>query len=652
MMMNDDKVRTSDRPLILPSLVLLALFIAAGLLSIDQLWGFNNLRYFPAYFAGIFAFLVLMSLIPGISRAIYKAFQALSKNFLALPRFLQILLVAVVSLAAFYLLRVHVHAFGDGYDRIYKIERQYYFYYSEPLDFLLHAILYRGMNIFISFSGETTYIIYSIACGTAFVLTIFLFDTSGLCDDEHGPLLKWLFISLGGLQLFFGYVESYTLFYLAILLYSLFAARLLMTGKGVIATSLLFILGLSAHLTAVFFLPAYLFMAHAVYKSDKPLSRLTRYFPVIALLAISAILAPLEIWTKVEYGRYITGFRDNFLPLFSLSQYSIFSLEHLFDFLNQILLVAPFSLILLIQLLFVRPRYHLERKYRNFLMVLLASAVLFLLVVDPKLGYARDWDLFALPAAVVGAVVILVYLAKMPLHRLGPQARLIVGFLPLLFLSIWILTNASEKRQLLRAENLLSLSDRSRGYGTELLAYYYHNRAHDDEKALQLLKGITGPAKNARVYGGIAQIELDMGQPNDAFNSALEGMKVDSSSPILPFFAATALSQMGNSRAAVPYYRKASELEPRNPRNLFLLGQAYYEVDSAEAAIKTFKGVIALEPGSAAAHFSVGQSYLSMGNYDSASVYIQNGLRLKPDDTQGWELMDMIKRRNAGRRTN
>ena len=73
------------------------------------------------------------------------------------------------------MLRVHVHSLGDGYQRVYQVEKGYLHNPPEPLDFFLHSILYRLLNPSLGVSAESIYTSLSIIFGIVLVTGVYLF---------------------------------------------------------------------------------------------------------------------------------------------------------------------------------------------------------------------------------------------------------------------------------------------------------------------------------------------------------------------------------------------------------------------------------------------------------------------------------------------
>lgn len=618
-------------------LAIAVLYLLAGHLHLEMLWGINHLKYLPGYAPFVIALAVVVGIFTGPLTSLLGAFQFLNRKFSSLSLRTRLILVTLAAAGLFYLLRVKVHALGDGYQRIYQIERGYYFYPAEALDFFLHAAFFRLFRLFTAVPAETIYIAFSILCGIVFILLIYRLYSSIKSSDQATTLLPFLLSALGGSVLFFGYVESYSLYYPAVLLYLLFSLQYLERERYLHYGAVCLSFAILSHQSALFLLPSFLLLLlHFQRKTNVPLFHLLPAAPVIISLTI---LIGIEIYNRLNYSEYLRSFGENFLPLFS-GEYPAFSAVHFLDLANLLLLIFPLAPLFIY--LALRPgvsQVKLPDDSRWFLWAVLAGALFFLIFVDPKLGMPRDWDLFATPAAALSFVLIAFAVRR---SQMGSLERFRVGYFALLFFSLWVAINASEPRQLERAESVLKLSPKGQDYGTELLAFHYRNKLNNSPKALALFQSIKGRGRNARVLSSIAQMQLELGQVNQALSTAREGLPLDSSGALHAVIGSILL-RLDSVPSALPHLMKAIELSPQTARNFYLLGQAYYRLENDTAAISAFKSSLTLDPSAFPAMFSIGQAYLRQGLLDSAYVYIEAGLRLNPKDQQAWELMNFIR---------
>nr|MBN2277002.1 hypothetical protein [candidate division Zixibacteria bacterium] len=642
--MNAKNYKKSELAIIAAAMILCLFFILAGTIPLESFWGFNHLKYFPPFVTLIYALLFLCILIPATSNGINKLLTTFSDRFKSLPGPVKVILVFTISAVIFYFFRVHVYSLGDGYQRIYQIEQGYLFFHTETLDFFLHGILYRFLNLLGKFSAEWVYIFFSILTGIGFVLTVFFVRPDFDSRPETRIFIKVALFALGGLQLFFGYVESYSLFYAFSLLYLFFASDTLFSGRRLLTASIILALALVSHEAAMVFVPSYLYLAFKCNKTKPKIAFSRRIVAFLIVIVPTMAVIGMEIWLRLNVAEYLPELSGGILPIYSPGSYAIISPRHLLDVLNEFLLISPIPFLIL-PILFISYKSNSNhRAVTVFSIVIIISSLAMLLLLDPKLGYARDWDLFSIPAAAVGLGSALLLISRISLNNIKRHSQLILAALPIIFLSGWITLNASEKRQLDRAESLLKLSDRGAGYATELLAHYYSSRLGDNNKALRLLESIEGSAKNARVYGKIARALYDQGRPAEAMANIYRGLAIDSNAIKLYQMAGDLMILQGRPDSSLPYLIKAARMDPVNYGTYYSLGVAYRDLDSLSQSVSAFQQAIKIRPESAGACFKIGQVFYLMGRSDSAFVYVERGLHLNPNYPGGADILETIKR--------
>ncbi len=621
----------------IPVIILFALFIIAGLLPIDSMWGFNHLKYFSPMIAVIYSVLFLIILIPHGNKLVYNVSADIKRNFSAYPRPVQAVIIIIVSGAVLYLLRVHVHSLGDGYQRIYQIEQGYLYYNVEVLDFFTHGVIYRFFKLFGIDSGELAYTVTSIMTGIIFVLIVILTKIPEKIFG-HSSAAKILILSLGSSLLFFGYVESYSLYYPFALLYIIFAFKFIREKTGLLAASIFLALAQASHMTGIIFLPSFLWLLWNNFDSEKSNRNLLVPF-LIAVIPFLGIIIQ-EIYLRTFIAEVMPSVSGGILPLYSSEKYSILSPQHLWDILNEILLIFPAVLILFIYSFLIKPKTK-RTDGRIFAIIVTVCAFIFMLLIDPKLGYARDWDLFATATASIGAVTALYLFSRYDINK---YSITVISFTSVLFFSSWAIMNAADERQLERAEDLLKLSDKGRGYGTELLAHYYRNVLDDPDKAAELLSGDEGVEKNARVYAKLVKTHLDKNKFAEAWKAVQQGLKVDSGYAELHYLGAVALTGLNRLKEALPYINNATQMDPGRMEIWHTKGVIHYRLLQYSQAIEAFKRSLEIRPDYSVANYEIANMYRLLGKYDSALIYVKKGLQANPNYPGGVKLLEMIEK--------
>lgn len=602
----------------------LAAVLLTGLITLKSFWGINHLHYYPFYAAIIFGLLGLSVIFLPRSDKLSHIIEKTAASYAGIKPSIRVVITSIVALVLFYLLRTRVYTLGDGYLRVYQISQDLMYNYTEPLDFYLHAVSFKIFSVTANITAESIYIWYSIICGTLFAAFLCRFDF----EDEDildSVWLKLMIFSFGGIQLFFGYVESYSLIYPASILFVLYGYRFYHTNKGALTLSMLMIVALSSHLMGAILLPAYFFLIIRDFAKRGFRNNLVRIIGPSLLILTVVILALFDYRDWKLTSELRTPFFDRFLPL--AGNYGIFSFSHFIDVVNELLLVLPGTIVLLPFLAGIKNN---KRSKIGLFAILVVPAGLFVLIIDPQLGFARDWDLFAVPVAIIGTATLMQYLYNGRFRSLSQRAKITAVCFGIIMTGLWILTNASESRQLDRAEDILMQTNKSQGYGLELLAHHYSEKRHDPKTALRILNEITGDARNARVMYKIARLEFKSEHYRKALSAALEGYSLDSTDAKLMVLAGTSYLLLNRPEEALPFLKPASEIKPTEAVIFRYLGLAYHRLDSLDKSAYAYERSIILDPTNASSFYNVARVYLDQGKLDSAMVKVNRCLEVNP----------------------
>jgi len=481
-------------------------------------WGFDYLQYFPLWFR-------LVWVVTGSAALVYAGTNASRVNEIfarfAVSKAWQTALLLVVIGLIFFRLRQAIPLLGDGFLRVKEISGGRIFSLTEPLTTMLHGLLYKALS---GISHDTipatwAYASISIAAG---LLMVWLYHrvSIGWFQNLYWPSLL-LLSGMGLNQIFFGYVESYGLMMAAVAAFIWFGIQCLEGEVRPMTLIMLFSLIVMLHLKGIFLLPALIFIVSAKWAEFKP-----RLFPAAALsatLALTVLIFGKIFSPAVHWQASLWEIpKQPFLPVWAgFWSYGILSPGHWIDIINQYLLTIPAVIFIgLSQTKKILPR----DKVGLFLLLLISGGLAFIVITDPKLGSARDWDLFAWTG-------IPVFFAVMYSLRKEPdRGRLLtMGAILSLWLSApWLYLNARPDKSLGRFIRILQLDQRSSSYGYENLAIYF------------------------REAGLMEQAEW-------AYHNAVERAP---DNPRILFNYATALSRSGRDGQAAEYYARALSIKP------------------------------------------------------------------------------------------
>lgn len=629
-------------------LLLILIHLAASYFPKERLWGVNLLFFFPPIWRWIGCLFAVTFLIPQVNRAFSRFWDGIPVPIIRkLGRRNRYLKYSIFSLAGgilFWIFKVRTFLLGDSYLRAREINlggRNSYF--TEPVDFLIHVKVSRlfGWDAFF------TYKVFSVLCGVAFLfLCLFLCDQLSKEQKERGLALSVL-VTLGVNQMFFGYVESYTLVYVAIALYIFVSLSYLKNKTTILFPVLVFFLAASLHLLALTLLPSLLYLMYLggsteidTAKEPKRLVRVLSMITVILIVGVGIFL--LQHYNPERKGLsyyliYPLGNDQNY--------YSIFSFSHLLDLVNHQLLITPVGiLILLVSLLGFGRIFDFKDRTFQFLAILSISTLAYAFFMDPKLGYPRDWDLFAftgLSYTVLGTYLFLKGSKEMKLKELryvtlGLLAASLISTIP------WIYVNASEKKSVERFGYLLDLDNKRSPYGRENLAIYYDNKGERQKEIQQWEKAIAING-SARYIDNLATVYFN----NQQFDSALQELKrslaVDSVFDFTHFGLAEVYVQTGRFEEAITEYRKAIKAKPNLTQYYDNLGVLLTNLKRYPEAIQVFQDGLESNPEYAPIYRNLGYSYYDVREYSLAEKYLNQYLERFPKVEDEAEVREVLK---------
>ncbi|MFC1537690.1 hypothetical protein ACFL4P_02560 [Gemmatimonadota bacterium] len=303
---------------------------------------------------------------------------------------------ACYSLVVFFAwaFRSRNHFMGDGWALMDKVQGPFAFYHNEPLDFFIHQLFFRWLGIFGVSSGETAYALLHTLLLPLFLLVCWRVATM-LVREPAGRAALWLLAcGTASLQLFFGYVESYTLLHLWLVVYLFAGIKYLGQEKRTNPwlPTVVFLIAIMTHRSTLVLFPSVVFLWFEQPLLSRRIKRVPGSFLTVSLVSGLALVLAL-LADKVPGMLPVAGPVDG-----ADVPYRIFEGRHLWDKLNFLLLICPAAAVS--APLLVSGCKKLVGKKDSALIFLFwcaAGSIFFFLAINPHLGI-RDWDLFAIPA--------------------------------------------------------------------------------------------------------------------------------------------------------------------------------------------------------------------------------------------------------------
>jgi len=340
-------------------------------------WGIDTAKSFPLWLRFALAIAFFTALLPGVSASLGSGIRSISEYDSKWKLYLVYWVICSVLLAAFVVYSERNYLLGDGFNVIGNIASGKSFSATEPLDYLWHHW------IFSITSGGTAGAILSYRLST-YLAGMILFAALFFYYKKRGNTLMGLAVAIcfGAFQFFFGYAESYTFSLVFSFLYILSARRDIEIQRLSLMTMIWLIMAAGFHLMSVVLIPSLIYLLFLRVKSRSV--RMT-IFGVLILAGIAGI---------IFIGKF-TSLQQIYVPLWptNYSPYHMFSIAHLKDLIN--IFSLNYILILLIPFLWK----NISDAYKRFYLWAAIPALLFVIVVDPKIGAFRDWDLLAIASA-------------------------------------------------------------------------------------------------------------------------------------------------------------------------------------------------------------------------------------------------------------
>jgi hypothetical protein len=345
--------------------------------------------------------------------------------------------IALLTTLPFYIFRIQHLRWGDAYILIHAIPHpaaRLTYTWQAPLDLFLHARAWvLGKQLFGWPDPMPAYWLISATAGAVFVWVLLGLALWLGHDRTERFLLVGLVGSLGLMQLFFGYIENYTLMTVGVLITIWLALRAQRGEIALVWPATALALTHAFHPSTIVLAPSLLYLAWQIRQgpATEPRAESERrparwgslalqiagpyllvFIGVVAFMTAGGHGLDALVGTDAPGG----GDRNWFVPLFQTStrweHYTMFSFGHLLDIANEQALIAPalWPGLLLSGVFAWRRIPHRDGAFRLLLMMALLYLLL-TLVWNPDYGGQRDWDLFA-PAAAPAAILLGYVLAR------------------------------------------------------------------------------------------------------------------------------------------------------------------------------------------------------------------------------------------------
>jgi len=614
--------RTNATVLLCSLLLIFAFF--SGFLPAHGLWGINHLSYFSLPFAQVVTtigliFCMLVAALSDRGRRYSPKGDIGGSRFTGWPL---ILGITAISAPFFWFIKPATYLLGDQQLQLNELTFDILALRNAPLTVLINTGLHRLLRAGWGLDVRTSYGVSTCLSGVVFVflllrlLRLLKFSSvnaisSGLVVFAAAPTL-----------FFFGYAENYTYLYVATMAYLYFSLRAIERKKQLLPSLAFLVLAISFHYIGLLLLPSFaLLCANVISKGRRPRPRELSFYVSGVLLTLLIIYVFLRMHTGAEM----------FVPLWENEKfpgYTLFSLTHLKDVLNELLLISPAGILVLV--LHFRTRFksgHRVDGKLTFMFLASLFPLVFLLTAEPDLGFARDWDIFAIAGLTVSVLAIAMVSSYRPVPTRSSPAMLCIALTGIFLFFPWVLINTDEWHSIDRYSVILAHDPHSRAYGYETLALHYKKKKEWPLMVEALKLASESSPENPRYYGMLGDAYDRMGFPGSSFTYYMAAIEVDSSYGPAYIDVGNLYYRKFDMDSARKFYIKAAERMPYTSAAWFNIGTTYLNKMELKLAAEILEHALSVNPGDATGNFNLSQVYHQRGDYILADYYLEKAVR-------------------------
>ncbi|MBD3217409.1 MAG: hypothetical protein GF310_03975 [candidate division Zixibacteria bacterium] len=614
--------------LVIVSAILTFLIIAASLFKPGFLWSINLPGYLSLFHSVLIAIsaLIVYLLLSQFSQTRYKPQD---NSDLIIKRIAIIFFSAALLVIIFYQFRSATMLLGDGYLRANETNLGSKLHFTEPLDKFLQFIVYNTLGSWFGLKSFQTHQIVSIFGGILYFLFGIWFSGRYGKSQSEKILMGGLLFSSALIQIFFGYVESYSIS----TPFLLFAVGLiyleLKSNRSILPGLLVYFIACLFHMSLFAYYPAFLVLAIILWRSSDKNNGAADFIGalIIPILLISMVV----VLNNLQFGG---SFRQNIfdyliIPLIPNDfGYWLFSPRHLLDILNQLLLVSPAAIIIFAALNPFQKQFY-KTRLNLFIGLMSICGIGFLLLFATSFGIGRDWDLFssiAIPLNILAGIILIQGLSSVEDYSAWKKFS---PLLPALIISFaFVIVNSQEKPSLERYKDIISQIEYGRHLNLENLGNYYLME-NDTANYYDALRGAGNYQDHPRYQHKIAMKLLEDGRTEEAVEHFYKALQIDSAYlPTLNYLGITyALIGEKDSRAydlAENYFRMVENYDPDYPHIHHNLGGVYHQTKRYERALEEYRLEIEKDRNYLPAYEKMGLTFARTGQYDSSEYYYRH----------------------------
>ena len=581
--------------------ILLILVAIISAVPGSQFWGVNHLTHLPSFHYALALAWVCLLLLLAAKKSVHDLVFTKTADLILESRRAQIVLLAgALALLAFF--RTRTHFLGDGYLLLETLGDDTVIRPANSLGYFVISWLFSHFGRLAGLAPEAYYRIIAVICGGVGLVAMVTLVRETTWPKSKRILFLCLVCSSGPFLLNFGYVENYALLFFFSNCFVVSGVAYSHRRMSILWPSLFLGLAVLSHLAALIAVPALISLLLSGRRKPTSKDVLKSLVPLGVSMALVAVFF-LKIGQGFDLFGAATHLDTNlqrpFRPLWG--QDGVISTDNMISAANLLFLLSPAAVIGLVagfrQLIATR-----VQQTNLFLICHSLFFLAFLLLVDPKLGAARDWDLFC----VQGTGLIALAVNNFPDHKRAMILSVGMGFL---FFVPWVLVNANTSSAVARfIEMNGTFPDYPRTYGFETLGKYYRTQGDQESSVRMYGEAVRALPRSPRFQTllGASYISLfnqprDRGAPDEKLMQAAESCY--RAALALDPDDYRALRELAKLLVRRKEYLEAQQLLVKlsghsrlDAESLLALGYCEYRLGQFEKAVASFEKARELDP--------------------------------------------------------
>ena len=627
------------------SAAVVILFAVGSFFPSGVAWGFHFFAFLPPVYliaAALFFFAALFHI---LFRDISPQVNFASSQLDAKP-VRSLAVVSVTMILAIVLFRVRAPLLGDGFFLVKNFADALrgtspILLRNEPL---ATWSLFGVASVFnvSSYAGfQSVFLIVQIVLAIGFIVTVYLLVRILFTSTTERFFAFCFLLSLPYIQLFFGYIETYSFALISLCLYTLTAVLFLRRKVSLLVVTIVFIvMGLSHYLTVALF-PSLIYLAIREKRTTGWRTILQSTAGGFVILFGVFAFAGFDIDKFYAYVPF-----SHFLPLTApidpletgSSAYTIFSLYHFIDIFNYLILTCTASMILMLITFQRTTRSTFQSTVRTFLLLSLAGPSLLFLIMKFDWGLAKDWDVFSSFTFLVALAALYSFMSAKPpgYEKILSILLLLTALTTVCFVGL----NSTVTPTIHRYEALLDspMMPQSACYGATLhLAQYYHQAGNSvDGVGVWDRYSKRYPADSRGYQNIITNLKLtgpkEPNQVQKVYERWLIALPADFEArrayANYCFTTGNELSSNGSLPNAIASYRQAIAVDTSFERAYIALGRVYTSTGEIDSALTWYLRAMKVTPENATTLYTIGTLYEHRNDIVRARGFFTQAARL------------------------